>query len=284
MPIVLRNVTAEVVDLEFEKVPPKNPQHVMVRGQISKQIIYGAAKGIVNYQNAIDPFEVMIDLPELADDTKLQIRAEVEHISPRLLHNGPEVDQQIILKVYIDTGDWITNQVQNFLIRSVNYLTDLTDPATDQPSIETTSEPKKSFQSIKVKAKQPGPEPKIIPIPDVSLIITEKIEELEDLLHDELEDSLRRKLHSELEDSLRRKIEDQVIQSVEHNLRSELEESIFHRLRQEFEVKLEDKLAVERQLIKEELRQQERVERNNYHEAIRKKSIHQQRNGYRVKG
>lgn len=286
MAIILRDVTAEVVDFEFEKIPPGNPQRLMIRGQISKQIIYGANKGIVHYQDAIDPFETVIELPEITAQSELNVRAEVEHISPRLNDDGIQVDQQIILKVYIKNDELLPEQTQNFLIRSVNYLEDiphLENVPEEETKLDST-EPKRAFQKVKVKARLPELEPKIIPIPDVSLIINEKIEELEGLLHDELEESLRLKLHNELENSLRLKIHDEVVDSVQQRLRNELEDSIYYRLRNEFDAKLEVQLAEERKRIKDELRQQELVERSRYYEELRKKSIQQQRNGYRVKG
>lgn len=263
MAIVLRDVTAEILNFEFEKIPPEKPYRLVIRGQLSKQIIYGANKGIVHYQDAINPFETMVELPsDITAQSIINVRAEVEHISSRLLDDGIQVDQQIIIKVYIKTDELLPEQIQNFLFRSVDYLKDIPH-LIDETNLDS-NETNKAFQKVKVKARLPEIEPKIVAIPDISLIVDEKIKELEN--------TLKSKIHNE------------VIDTIQQYLQIELEDSIYHRLWREFDTKLEVQFSERYQHIKDEIRQEEQLERSRYYDEIRKRSIQQQHDGYRVKG
>ncbi|AZR73116.1 hypothetical protein BBF96_06790 [Anoxybacter fermentans] len=235
MAILVRKVTAEIANLDFEFIPKADPNQIIVKGDIVTHTSYVTNTGLVRQQNDIAPFTVTLEIPGLTPEMNLKVNGNIKHISHRLINNGSQVEHQIIISITVVPELRDIQITKHFLIRHEETLNDPEEP-----------EQKPEFKTLineDTEQKEENNKPEIIPIPNLELLIEEKVQKF----LEEIEESLAK----EFEIKLEKKIQDQIAR-----LKAE-----------EHKTELEKKLQLSRK-----------------YENILKKSIQQQRKGFKIKG
>ena len=135
MATIIRQVTAEIHNLAFELVSPVT---IMVKGDIFKQIIFVSNADLVRHQNAIVPFAITFDLQGLRPELGLKIDAEIVHISPHLINNGSQAEEQIIIQINVTPEYDILRVTKQFLVHSIDILED--DEPVVTPQVEHSTD------------------------------------------------------------------------------------------------------------------------------------------------
>lgn len=245
MATIIREVTAEIRNLEFDFITPVN---IMVKGEIVKQISYVSNADLVRHQNAIVPFTVTFGLLGLIPEMGLKIDAEIIHISPHLINNGSQAEAQIIIQISVTPEYGALPVAKQFLVTSIDIFEDdepapkplanttelsqyapETIPTTDEETGNTgltSSEPGLSIADAfctKDERHLASIEPEIVPLPDYIMLLDKKVRQMEAQLRWDLEESLRREMQAELEYELSIKLEAEKERLREEFYRAELE-------------------------------------------------------------
>lgn len=243
MATIIREVTAEIRNLDFDFITPVN---IMVKGDIVKQISYVSNADLVRHQNAIVPFTVTFGLFGLMPEMGLKIDAEIIHISPHLINNGSQAEEQIIIQISVTPEYGALPVAKQFLVTSIDILED--DEPAEEPPVPTLDELAHEFgiahdltnpderdstanqaQGMDGEADLlSNPEltiakPEIVPLPDYIMLLDKKVRQLEAQLRWDIEESLRREMQAELEYELSIKLELEKERLREEFNRAELE-------------------------------------------------------------
>ncbi len=263
MATLLREIKAKIINLEYEVIPHNTTSQVMVKGNLVKEIFYVNKKGIVKQYDSELPFTVKLDTPDLTPDLTLIAQGEIEHISHRLSADGHQVEQQYIISITLFPKEKFITRSQHFLIRSVDQLDD--------------SEHIKKITLPEDKAKANGQykENEIIPIPNFTFLIEQKVHSLRQDMEETLRSEIKEKVHKDLENKLRIEIENKLYEELEDKIRREFGNNIENQLNKRFAL-----LEKEKQLS--ELK--EKHEQTIKWQELRRKSAQQKLYGYHIKG
>ncbi|MCK4261170.1 MAG: hypothetical protein KAX49_19505 [Halanaerobiales bacterium] len=188
MAILIRDILAEITDLTFELVSKLIPNRIIVNANLKQQLFFVTNDNLVQHQASIVPFSVTIDTPFLINETYLQVDTIIEHISHRLINNGSQIEEQIIIQVTVipEKEEFFNQHVH---IRNVETL---------QESISS----EESFKEESLKTL----EPEIQIIPNLSQFIEEQAQKI----FQERMQKLEQKFRIMIEESLRFEIEDSI--------------------------------------------------------------------------
>lgn len=211
MATMLRQIDAEIENLQFEVITPTK---ILVKGEIAKQIFFVSNLDVVRHQKVRTPFTVSFEVTGMHPGAPITVTAQVEHISPRLINQGTQVEESIIIQINVTPGFGGMGVSQQFLIRNIDTLEEPRPIV--KPSLLPPSAPLHPFQP-------PLPEIEVAAAPEVELSLEDKLRQLEDQLRFEIERSLRWELRSQMEYELERRLAEEQRRQEEAARRAEME-------------------------------------------------------------
>lgn len=179
--LLLREIKAEIINLEYEYIPDFYPTKLIVKGEVAKEIYYVTDTGIVRKQDALLPFSVSVEISNLTLAENLSVTGQIEHLSHRLINNNTQVEQQILVLIFVSpvtNEDKSNNQYINyFLLTNIDTL---------------------DYSDEQLPRSTPPLESEIIEIPHISLLIEEKIKYLENDLLESLHSEIKEQIDAEI--------------------------------------------------------------------------------------
>lgn len=211
MATMIRQVEAEIENLQYEFITPTK---ILIKGELAKQIFYVSDTDVVRHQKVRTPFTVSFEVIGLYPGVPVSVDAQIEHISPRLVNNGSQVEENIIVKITVTSAAGGMGVSQHFLVRNIDTL--------EEP--KPACKPFGLSPAVQVYEIEP-PAPAEIAAPPVGFetLLEEKLRQIEDQLRFEIERSLRWELRSQMEHELQLRLAEEKRQEEERIRRVELE-------------------------------------------------------------